>query len=103
MANPRIEGTHRPTNKAPSLSPLNHISSEKIKVISAKINKIESVLLSLFNIIFYFMFLKIQKNKIDFFNQSYKLPAMPMKGEHALVMFTCLRHVNRQAGFVLLF
>ena len=47
MANPKIDGTHNPTNKAPSFSPLNHISSEKIKVPKARINKILSVLLSL--------------------------------------------------------
>ena len=47
MANPKIDGTHNPTNKAPSRSPLNHIISEKIKVPKARNNKILSVLLSL--------------------------------------------------------
>lgn len=38
IANPRIEGTHRPINIAASFSPLNHKSSEKIKEENAEIS-----------------------------------------------------------------
>lgn len=45
IANPRIEGTHKPIKIADSFSPLNHNSSEKIKERNAavSINKSEAV------------------------------------------------------------
>jgi hypothetical protein len=39
IANPRIEGTHKPTNIPASFSPLNHKSSEKIHEENAAISR----------------------------------------------------------------
>ncbi len=55
MAKPKIDGTQSPTNSAPCLSPLNHISSEKIKVPRAKSNKSLSVLLNLLSMFLFFV------------------------------------------------
>ena len=68
MANAKIDGTHNPTNKAPSFSPLNHNNSEKIKVPKAKINKILSVLLSLLSIFVFSIWL----SRYDIFNEGKK-------------------------------
>lgn len=36
MANPKIEGTHKPIKMAASFSPLNHNNSENIKEVNAE-------------------------------------------------------------------
>ena len=54
MANPRMEGTHKPINRAESLSPLNHRTSEKTRERNAESSINRSVIVNLLSIKIYF-------------------------------------------------
>lgn len=53
MANPRMEGTHRPMNRPASLSPLNHSTSENTRERNAASNINRSVIVNFLSIVFF--------------------------------------------------
>ena len=55
MANPRIEGTHKPIKMPASFSPLNHKYSENIKDKKADVNIRKSDNVNFLNIFFYLL------------------------------------------------
>ena len=54
MANPRMEGTHKQINRAESLSPLNHRTSENTRERNAESSINRSVIVNLLSIKIYF-------------------------------------------------